>query len=299
VKARKSTFATVSEAMTASLQWRLLGLWTATLLLPTAVVALPIRRLLSPLEWSPRATELAQRFDAMIMGDLIFGMRRGGGIALSGSLAAAMLLMLVLTPWLAGIVLTAAQRPTEPPSLLALARGAIGWYGRMARLLLVSLVPLGACVTGMSALLSAATKLGDHTVRESNADALRWTAIAIATLMFAVVQASLEAARAELAVDERLRSGWRAWLRGLQRLGRQPLAVLALYAVPTLASLVVAALLVRVRIAASTLPPLGFVLTQLVAGAIGWGRAGRLFALTALATPAASERPLPPVAGEV
>jgi hypothetical protein len=96
----------------------------------------------------------------------------------------------------------------------------------------------------------------------------------------------VEAGRAELAADERLRSAWRAWIRGVRLTLRQPLPVLGRYIGATLVSLLVASvlLLIRLRLVGGSSGGfwLGFVVTQLAVAALGWGRASRLFALTTL-----------------
>jgi hypothetical protein len=101
-----------------------------------------------------------------------------------------------------------------------------------------------------------------------------------------VLHAGGEAARAHLAVDAELRSGWRAWLRGMMLLGQRPLTVLGLFLVPTVAATIAAALplLVRIRLVGSNglIFWVAFLMTQIGVAAIGWGRAARIFALTQL-----------------
>jgi hypothetical protein len=286
VRARRpSLFASASEAMTAALQWRLLLLWTAALLLPTATMALPLSGVLAAMDWSPRADELARRFDGIVFADLISLLIRSGP-ALAGAMMVATLLTLLLAPALAALAVTAARRPHEPLGWVALLQGAVADYGRMARLLLVMLVPLAIAGGLVTALAAEADDIAEHARLESSAHAAYLLAALLSALVLAVVHAGGEAARAHLAVDPQLRSGWRAWLRGMALLGRRPLTVMALFGVPTLAGTIAALLplLVRIRLVGSNgaLFWLAFFVTQLAVAAIGWGRAARIFALTQL-----------------
>jgi hypothetical protein len=278
-------FSRASESMTAALQWRLLLLWTATLLLPTAIVVMPLSGLLHALDWSPRADDLARRFDGIVFADIV-GVVAKGGPAVAGATMLATLVLVLLAPWLAALAVTAARRPRESLSTVPLVQGAAADYLRMARLLLVTMVPLAA-VGGISAAAFAwADRVADHAVLESRARTAYAGAAVFTVLILSILHAGNDAARAHLAVDPRLRSGWRAWLRGMTLLGRRPLAVLTLFAVPTLAGTIAAALplLVRIRLVGSNGPLfwLAFLLTQLGVAAMGWGRAARIFALTQL-----------------
>lgn len=275
------------DALTGALQWRLLVVWVVGLLLPTAVVALPLYRTIgSVFDFSPHAAELARRFDMLAIEDL--GVVIGHNAAtLGGATTASMLLTLALGPLLAGVTLTAAQA-REPLGFVALVQGGVAWYLRMLRLLVVSLVPLAVLVGGLSAAAyGVAHKHAEKAITETSAERGETWALVITLVVFVLVHATVEAARAQYLADERLRSGWRAWARGVRQLARRPLAVLGLYVGPSLAGLVVAAvlLLLRIRVTASNFGTflIGFVLVQLAVAAIAWGRASRLFALSALA----------------
>src|SRR5262249_23751224 len=138
-----------------------------------------------------------------------------------------------------------------------------------------------------TAAFAMAKKHAEKALTQTSAESGSTWAMVLTLVVFVLVHATVEAARAQYLADERLRSGWRAWARGVRQLVRQPVAVLTLYVGPSLVGLVVAAalLLVRVRISAASFVGflVGFVLVQLAVAAVGWGRASRLFALSALA----------------
>jgi hypothetical protein len=278
-------FARASEALTAALQWRLLLLWTLVMLLPTAVLAMPLSGLLRALDFSPRAEELARRFDGIVFVDVLASLSHGRA-ALGGAMMLGTMLTLVSAPWLAALAVTAARKPHDTLPAVALIQGAVADYFRMTRLLVVMLVPLAFAGGLIAAAFSYADQVADHAILESRAHFAYVLAVLASALVLGTVHASGEAARAHLALDGTLRSGWRAWLRGVQLLGRRPLAVATLFVVPTVAGTIAAALplLVRVRVVGSNglLFWTAFVLTQLGVAAIGWGRAARIFALTQL-----------------
>jgi hypothetical protein len=275
------------EALTGALQWRLLVVWIVGLLTPTAMMAIPLwRTIASVFDFSPHAAEIARRFDILAIEDLGVVLGRNAA-TVSGATTASMLLTLALAPLLAGVTLTAAGA-RQPLGFVALVQGGAAWYFRMLRLLFVSLVPLALLVGGLSgAAFAVAKKHAEKALTQTSAESGSNWAMVLTLVVFVLVHATVEAARAQYLADARLRSGWRAWARGVRQLVRRPLAVLTLYVGPSLVGLVVAAvfLLVRVRISAASFGGflVGFVLVQLAVAAVGWGRASRLFALAALA----------------
>jgi hypothetical protein len=277
-----------ADALAGMLQWRLLVLWVVALLLPTLAVYLPIAAFLGPLlDWSPRAAELARRFDMLAFEDIGYAFQHSGGAAVGGGMMLGSILTVVLSPLLAGMMVTAARHAERPLGFVALAAGALAWYGRMFRLWLVSLVPLAVAGGVAAGLFKLAQKHGEAVVTEAQANRGQWAAMIAALVLFVVVHATIEAGRAQLGANESLRSGWRAWLRGVRLTFRRPVAVLGLYLGVTLVSWLVASvlLLVRIRIAGANaaLFWLGVVVTQLGVAAIGWGRGARIAALMTLA----------------
>jgi hypothetical protein len=142
---------------------------------------------------------------------------------------------------------------------------------------------VGALAAGAFTL---ARKISERVLLESQADRAQLAAALVAAVLFVLVHATIEAGRAQLASDDRLRSGWHAWGLGVRLTVRRPLAVLGRYLGTTLLAWLIAAAFLagRIRIAGSSLPPLAcaFLVAQLGVAAIGWGRAARLAALIAI-----------------
>lgn len=276
----------LKNALAGALEWRLLVLWTLGIILPTAVATTPVWRVLSrALDRSPYASDIARRFDVLAFQDIAASFERSGP-ALGGATSLATLLTLLLSPLLAGASLAAA-RADQPLGFAALLQEGIAWYGRMFGMLVVSLPPLAAAGAVASAAFRWAHRYGDRAIFEWHATWAMRVAWVVTLAVFVVVHATVEAGRAELRADDRLRSAWRAWFRGVQLTVRRPLSVVGLYLGLTLTSGLVAAVLLLVRLRVTGADAGGFLIglvaTQLAVGALGWGRASRLFALARLA----------------
>jgi hypothetical protein len=166
------------------------------------------------------------------------------------------------------------------------AQRALAWYGRSLRFWFVSLIPLALFGVACLAVRVGQASYAERATLETRVDLaarLGWLGIVLLGL---VLHASVEAGRAELAANPARRSVFSAWLRGTRKALRQPLQTLLLYLVPTALSLFVAALLLVLRLHVSAASRIGFssgaLVTQLAVASVGWGRASRLFALTAL-----------------
>jgi hypothetical protein len=277
---------TRAAAVQVAQEYRLLSLWTLAMLLPTALAVLPFwRALASELDRSPRAAELARTFDLIVVQDLIHRIAPAGA-ALGGAGLLSMVVALLSWPLLTGMVL-ATMNAGRSLGFAALLQGAVGWYSRAARVGLWSIIPLGAAVALGTWASSAADGYAKRAVLESNATLAGRAALLVTGLLLLLVFVSIDTARAELGADPALRQGWRAWVRGLRQLTTQPASVLGLYLLPTLAGLLLATLLLAVRVQVAPVTGVrflvGLILTQLAVAAVGWGRASRLFALSALA----------------
>jgi hypothetical protein len=282
--------ARVRRGLGASLQWRLLVLWAAVLLVPTAIAALPLWATLDALlGHSPRAAELARHFDGLVFPEVAAALvaRRD---ALSGSLLASLTAAWLLSPLCTGMAVAAA-RAGQPLGFAALVRGGVAEYGRMLCLLLVSLISLGF-VGGLSAIVFANVgKHAEHATLDSEATAYATVATLFALVVFVVAHTTVEAGRALIAADPRPRSLFGVWWQGARLVFERPLAMLGSYVAVTSVSLLATLLLTFVR---THLIPAGgitfffaFAVTQLLVAAIGWGRVARLFVLTALIRPEA------------
>jgi hypothetical protein len=165
--------------------------------------------------------------------------------------------------------------------------GAMHEYGRLLRMLLWALLPLG--LAGLAA--GFALDLADGYALDARvpAEARHATLAAsfLAALLFALVHLTLDLGRAVLALDRRRRSAVRAWFDGLRLLVRRPLASIGLYLGVSAAGLALAGLLGLARIQLPAIGPLAFagafVLTQLAVAVLAAMRCARLFGLMHLA----------------
>src|SRR5207248_1910935 len=151
-------------------------------------------------------------------------------------LGAAALAMLLISPFMAGAMVTAA-RSDEPLPLSRLLAGAGELYGRMLRTFLVGLVPLAAG-SGLAWLaLKIATKVNERAIWETTANRnLLLALVASAALVF-LGHLIVDAARAQFAADPLRHSAVLALWSALRLILRQPLRALAVGALGALAGL--------------------------------------------------------------
>lgn len=279
-------FATLRSALGRALQWRLWLLSVAASLLCALIAALPAWNWLAGvLDHSVHVDAIAAGKAPTLLLDAVLA--REAPTALVGeSVSIAAILMLLLSPLLAGATVAAARSHARL-GFGELLRGAISEYGPMLRMLIWSIVPLGIALVVASAIIAGNEKAHEHAILASEAATGRNIAFWIGGLLFVLAHASLEAGRGWLAVDGRLRSALKAWWRGLKLLCKRPIAVLAVYLGSTLAGLLLTALLLLLRphlghgsVAALLL---GLLLSSAVAAALAWGRIARLFGMAALA----------------
>jgi len=272
----------LKNAARAALQWRLLLVWLAAVLLPTAVLALPFWLTLSPiLDHSVRAPELARALDIAAFTDILSEIRRNAAAMQAGGLAA-VVLTLLLSPFLTGVI-TTAGRATETARFRELLAGGVAEYPRMFRMLLWAVVPLGVALAVGGALTEAAHEYAGKAILASTAAAWTLSANIVAALLVLLANLTLDAGRAQLAIDRRRTSAVKAWWQGVKLLWRRPGAVLGSYAVLTAAGLLLAGLLAVARLQVQGSNALlllaAFVLAQLLALSVAWMRAARLLAL--------------------
>lgn len=283
----------VPHALADALQWRLLLLWIGATLLCTLVATLPAWSWLGTLlDHAVQAPAIA---DGRAPGPLLEALtaRTAPLGVLSASLSSSALLMLLLSPLLAGATVAAARSRTAP-SIGELLRGGIGDYGPMLRLLLWSVIPLGIAAALLMGAIGFNEKIHQHAILAADVARGRNIALAMGGLLLLLVHAGIEAGRGWLAADARLRSAVKAWWRGTKLLCRRPIAVLSAYLLPTLLSIALMALLLALRQRVDASSMAGFLLAGLLgcamAGALAWGRVARLFALRALAEDAHARR---------
>ena len=283
----------VPRALGNALQWRLLLLWIFASLLCALLGALPAWGWLAGLlDHSLQAPAIATgQAPALLAGAL---MADDAPLAVLGeSIWAGGILMLLLSPLLAGATVAAA-RSRAAPGFGDLLRGGIGEYGPMLRLLLWSAVPLGVAAAILAGAVGANEKMHEHAILAADVDRGRTIALAIGALLLVLAHAGVEAGRGWLAADARLRSAFKAWWRGVKLLCRRPLAVLSAYLVPTVCSLLLALAIVALRQRIGAAGVGGFLLAMLlgcaIAGSLAWGKVARLFAFRALAEDAHTRR---------
>lgn len=277
---------TLRSALGRALQWRLWLLFVAASLLCALVAGLPVFNWLAGLlDHSVHAGAVASgQAPALLLDGL---MSRNAPLPLLGqSSTVAALLMLLLSPLLAGATVAAA-RARATLGFGELLRGAISEYGPMLRMLAWSIVPLGFALLVMTVIIGANEKAHENATLASDVELGRNIAFWIGGLLFVLAHASLEAGRGWLAADGRLRSALKAWWRGLKLLGKRPFAVLGVYLGTTLAGLVLVALLLLLRpyLGHGGVPALmlGLLLSSAVAAVLAWSRIARLFGMQALA----------------
>jgi len=273
---------TLKNASRAALQWRLLVIWLGSVLLPTLLLALPVWNTLSAiLDQSLRAPELARALDLLAVADILQELRRNWTSLQVGGLGA-VALTLLLSPFLTGVI-TTAGRAQETARFRELFAGGMHEYPRMFRMLLWAIVPLGLALAIGGALSDAAADYANSAALES--DAANWAlAATIATaVLLALANLTLDAGRAQLAIDRRRTSAVKAWWSGVKLLLRRPGQMLGSYVLLTVVGLTLAGLLAigRLNIEGSNglLLVAGFLVAQLLALTMAWMRAARLFAL--------------------
>lgn len=289
---RRVDSAAVMRAPFAAMQWRLLLLWVLLLLLPTAVVSLPVWRALSgALDHSIHAQEWATRFSATMVGDVMSALQVSSwfnGLALLG-----MLLTLLLLPFLNGMVV-GAGRAGRALGFSHLLQCGIVEYGRMFRLMLWSIVPYAVMGGLIGVALHMADGVADKAVLESQADRASHLALFVAGVLFVLAQAIVESGRAAFIADTGLRSATRAFGRGFMQLLRRPFSTLISYLLISVIGYAIALALGIGRVHTAAVGFTGLLLAvllaQLVVLVIGWVRVARLFALAEVARSLSSSR---------
>lgn len=280
------SFSAVSRAARSALQWRLLLLWVLWMLIPSAILGLTIWQTLSAqLDHSVYAAEFARQLDMTVVTDLMAAHGKNA-TAFSSAGILALIVTLLISPLLSGMAATAARAP-ETLGFRALTAGGLTEYPRMFRMLLWSAIPLGiaAALGGMA--MDAAGEHASSAILESSAELGGNLALALSVLLLALAHATLDAGRAELAIERRRTSAVKAWWSGCKLLIKRPLATFGVYFLISAVGLAIVAALAVARINVSGASMIGFIgallLVQLTVVVLGWMRSARLFALVELA----------------
>lgn len=280
------TRAALRDGLRGAMQWRLWLLWIGASLACALLAALPAWDwLASALNHSVHAPAIASGQAPALMLDMLMAQPSPLPVISESAMLGA-ILMLLLSPLLAGATLVAI-RSRGRPGFGDLLRGAVGEYGPLLRMLLWSAVPLGLALLAMTMILGANEAAHEHAIDTAGLDIGRRIAFAVGALLFVLAHASLEAGRGWLAADGRLRSALKAWGRGVKLLVRRPVAVLLAWLATTLLGLALALLFVFLRQFAGGAGLGGFLLAVLlgcgIAAGLAWGRIARLYAMAALA----------------
>jgi hypothetical protein len=278
-----------------ALQWRFLLLWLVLVALPAAIALIPAWQFLQKrLASSPRARELAAFLDSHAVTDLLKELTRTRTASAFevGALGAALLVVLCMPLGAAAAV--ALVRSDETLRFRGLLAGAAEHYGRMLRMLVVALLPLGLAAAGAVGLSHAAAKAAEHAVLVSQALRYGRAAAFGGFVLLFVAQVTVDAGRAAFAADPQRRSAWLAWGTGVRLLGRRPwrtlLAGAAPLAIAALAAACLLSLRLRIHQTGWASVALAFLLAELAVAALGWNRAARLVALAELIRADAAER---------
>jgi len=275
--------ATVGRAVA---QWRIVLVWLVLILVPTAVVTLPMGRFFArELDHSIYAIEWARQLNVVALIDLL----ARGFVAIpfvGGTGLLAMLLTVLLSPLLTGVVVTWI-RMDRTLGFVALLSGGVAEYGRVLRMSIWSIVPFGLVIALFAAVTNWIGQRDEEAIVSSGIvmqSIASWIGFA---LLLGLVQLTLEAGRAQFVLDTARRSAIRAWWRGVRLVIARPLASIGTYAVVTLLGLGLAGLLglARINLPHAALPGflVAFVLAELIAASLIWMRIARLLVLVQIA----------------
>jgi hypothetical protein len=288
-------------ALAAGLRWRVLLWWVIALAIPALIALLPVwASLQSQFAYSPKSATIAAMDDLPLMIEGLRGMRdQFTGITLAGVVATA--ITLLLSPWLTGMVV-ASIRERGSLGMGELAHGGLSEYGRMFRMLLWSVIPMGIAIGVGSAVWFALGKQAEGAILASEAARASNIGMGVMAVLALFAHATVEAGRGWIAADIGLRSVIRAWWRGLKLVLRRPLASLVVYLGTAIAGYGLALVFVWLR--TKTGGPgtggfvLGLVVTQLLVAMLAFARVARLHGFAVLADDARARREAAVVARE-
>jgi hypothetical protein len=283
---RRGGFGAAFAALASALQWRLLLLWILATLLPTLLVATPLwQTLQAEFGHTVHAAQIAAGQDVSL---LLQGLAKVGQDMgwLVGALGGSTVLMLLLAPWLTGMVV-ASLRAGRRLGFGELVHGGVSEYWRMLRMMLWSVVPLGVALAIGGAIMGAMNSGADDAILATDAESASRHGLILAGIVFVLLHATVEAGRGWLGADRNLRSVVRAWWRGVKLLVRRPLATLLVYVVASVAGYGLAALFAwwRVRADGTGMGAfvLSFLLGQAVVAMVAWARVARVTGMASLA----------------
>lgn len=277
-----------TSAMRDALQWRLLLLWLLVLLIPAAILVLPIWTSLSlVLDHSLYADTIARALDAIAVSDLMSKLTESGPAIGQAAMVSA-LLALLLSPFLNGAAITAVRAPA-PLGFAALIQGGVREYGRLLRMQIWALLPLGLAFGLASIPSDMASAAAQNAILEADANLYGQLAMLATAVLLLLAHATVDAGRAQFALYSKRRSAIKAWWSGLKAIKRSLLTMLGGYLLITIVGLLIAALVTAARLSLPMVgmgwTVLGMLLAQLVVALVAWMRVTRLMALARWSRP--------------
>jgi hypothetical protein len=273
-------------ALAAGLRWRVMLWWSIALAVPALIALLPIwSSLQAQFAYSPKVAAIAAMDDLPLVIDGLRGMsEQFNGITLAGLVAAA--ISLLLSPWLTGMVV-ASIRARRSLGMGELAHGGLSEYGRMFRMLLWSIIPMGIAIGVGAAIFGVLGKRVEDAILASDVARATRIGLGVIAVLALFAHATVEAGRGWMAADIGLRSVVRAWWRGLKLVLRRPLASLIVYLGTAIVGYGLALVFVWLRTKAGGAGMGGFVLgvivTQLLVAMLAYARIARLHGFAVLA----------------
>src|SRR5690606_21268689 len=111
-----------------------------------------------------------------------------------GSLGASTVLMLLLSPWLTGMVV-ASMRAGRRLGFGELIRGGLAEYWRLLRMMLWSLIPLGIALAVGGGILGALKDGSEGAIVAADVESATRTGMIVLALLFVLAHATVEAGR--------------------------------------------------------------------------------------------------------
>ena len=264
---RRGGLGAAFSSLAGALQWRLLLLWLLATLIPALLVATPFwAALQAQFGTTVHATAIAAGDDLPLLAEGI-GQAAEHFAWLGAALGGGTLLMLLVAPWLTGMVI-ASLRAGRRLGFVELMAGGFSEYWRMLRMMLWSILPLGVALMVGGIVVAAMQKGTEGAILASEVESAGRIGMIVLAVLFVLAHATVEAGRGWLGADPALRSVVRAWWRGLKLLLRRPLATLLVYAVTCIAGFGLAALLAWLRLAVDGVGIGAVVLSFLIGQAI-------------------------------
>jgi hypothetical protein len=278
----------VRTGLARATRWRMLLLFALATLVPAALATLPVWQLLSGLlDHAPRADLLAHGMESSWLPDFLHGLEeKPASHAIPGGLLGGLVLALLVAPAMAGAAVAEA-RSGQPLRFRSLLAGAGEAYGRMFRMAVAAILPLGLAGVATAGVVHLARTAGEKAVTEHAAVVQGRWALAVAAGLFFLGHLTVDAGRARMAAQPARRSAFLAWLSGTWMVMRRPIRAVRVGVVGALTGiglgLVVMAVRQRLPAGPAWSAGAGILLAQVAAAAVGWGRAIRIAGLAELA----------------